>query len=161
MGPQRHYCHNDQGRQEERYGNTERNQCAGRPNHRRHNNDPYLDEDEQEEEEYPSNERYNPQGWRRHDNRCTTNNRGGQAEPRTYGGNQLSWNQCYNEEISEEERRHDSRREYRHKPRNNGRFQRTQEEQTPPMETTATPIVEKGESNVHCFVCQQLGHYTT
>ena len=30
-----------------------------------------------------------------------------------------------------------------------------------PMETTATPVVEKGESNVHCFVCQQPGHYAT
>ena len=30
-----------------------------------------------------------------------------------------------------------------------------------PVETTATPVMEKGESNVHCFVCQQQGHYAT
>ena len=29
------------------------------------------------------------------------------------------------------------------------------------METTAAPVMEKGESSVHCFVCQQPDHYAT
>ena len=78
MEPQRPYHHNNQGRHEEHYRNTEQNQRAGRPDCLRRNNNPYSDE-----EEYPSNDRYNPRGGHLYDNRCTTNNRGGQAEPRS------------------------------------------------------------------------------
>ena len=41
------------------------------------------------------------------------------------------------------------------------RIQQTREEQAVPVETNTPPIVERGESSVHCFVCQQPGHYAT
>ena len=92
-----------QGRYEEHFSHMEWNQCGGRQNRLCRNNDPYLDEEEQEEEEYPSNDRYNPRGERRYDNRHTTNNRGGQVEPRSYDNNRQSRNQRTLSESSEEE----------------------------------------------------------
>ena len=90
MEPQQTNHHNDQGRQEERYRNTHRNHRPGQLNHLCRDNDLYSDEEEQEEEEYPRNDRYNPRGGRRYDNCHSTNNRGGEAEPRSYKGNHQS-----------------------------------------------------------------------
>ena len=113
MEPQQTNHHNDQGRQEERYRNIQHNHRTGQLNHLHCDNDPYSDEEEQEEEDYPSNDRYNPRGGCPYDNQRTTNNCGGQVEPRMYGGNRQSRNQRNNDESSEEERRNDYRHEYR------------------------------------------------
>ena len=39
------------------------------------------------------------------------------------------------------------------------RLQQTREEQVVRVETNTPPVVERGESSVHCFACQQPGHY--
>ena len=52
-------------------------------------------------------------------------------------------------------------REPRHPPRNNRRFQQNRDEQAIATETATPPERETGESSVHCFVCQQPGHYAT
>ena len=60
--PQRTNRQSDQSLQEEHYRSSERNHRSGRPNRRHCDNDPYSEDEDQEEEEYPRNDRYNPRG---------------------------------------------------------------------------------------------------
>ena len=67
----------NQSQEEEHYWNSERNHRAGYPSHPHRDNDPYSEDEDQEEDEYLRNDRYNPRGGRRYDNCRPTNNRGG------------------------------------------------------------------------------------
>ena len=57
--------------------------------------------------------------------------------------------------------RQEPRQEYRQQPRNNRRLQHSRNEKAIPAETNTPLVVERGESNVLCFVCQQPAHYVT
>ena len=93
----------DQSEQEERYQSSERNHRSGQPNHPHRENDPYLEDEDEEDEEYPRNYRYNPQGGRSYSNWCPTNNRDGHAESHLYDRNRQLWNQGIHDDNSEDE----------------------------------------------------------
>ena len=85
----------------------------------------------------------------------------GKTRLRSYGGNRQPRNQRIRDESSKDEHRQDNRHDYHRKPRNNRHYQRSREELAPRAEPVAPPIVEKGESSVHCFIFQQRRHYVT
>ena len=158
--PQRPLRRNDQGRQEERPQYTEQNTRQDRDYCNRRNNNLYSDEEELEDEEYRGNNRYN-KGGRRYNNRRFATNRGGFNGPRPQGHNRQYKDQCWYDKSSEDERRQETHREPRQPPRNNRRLQQNRDEQAIATETATPPERETSESSVHCFVCQQPGHYAT
>ena len=158
--PHRQPCKNDQGRQEEWFRYAERNQREEHQNRNRYNNNLYSDEEEQEDEDYRNTNRYN-KGGHRYGNRRSSTNFGGFNGPRPNAHNRQYRDQRRYDESSEDERRQEPHQEHRQPPRHNMKLQQNQEEQAIPAEAATPPGGERGETSVHCFVCQQPGHYAT
>ena len=66
-----------------------------------------------------------------------------------------------NDKSSEDDAHQELQRDQPHIPRHDRCLKQDQEEQEAHGERHTPPTVEKGESSVHCFVCQQPKHYAT
>ena len=157
MDTQRPPRRTEQRRQEDRPRYMDRNPRDDR-HHRNRRNHNDSEEDEPEDEDYRGHPSY-AKGGRRYENHRPTNKRGGfngyRGKPRQYRDHRRY------DESSGDERHQEQRRDQQQPPRTFRQTRPDREEQVAPGERHTPPGAEKGESSIHCFICQQPGHYAT